>query len=71
MIRVSDVMNARWCHVRCMVGFVCEHDRCMVKDVCCHDWLLDVCVCVCELDTNVECDFNMIKTLDTMMGSQP
>ena len=33
MIRVCDVMKARGCMIRCMVGFVYELDRCMVRDV--------------------------------------
>ena len=46
MIRACDMMRcyARWmlgplicdAMIKCMVGFVCEHDRCMVKDVLCH-----------------------------------
>ena len=41
-------------------------------------WMFDVTlivrcmlVCVCELDTIIECAFNRVKTEDTMMGSQP
>ena len=60
------------CMTRCMAGFVYEHDRCMVKDVWCHVVVgCLVSVCVCELDASIECAFNRVKTLDTMMGSQP
>ena len=52
------------CMIRCMVGFVCEHDRCMIRDVGCivGCQMHDQCVCVCELDDNVEYAFNRIKT---------
>ena len=32
-IRIFDEVI---CMIRCMVGFICEHDRNVVRDVLCH-----------------------------------